>query len=289
MPAAFCGVVGMKGTFGSVSRSGVLMRSWTMDHVGTFARRVRDAALLFEAIAGHDPEDPYSSPRVATDLVRQVGNGIRGLRAGVLCGEFFEAGLDPEIRAAFDAALDTLRSIGLETTPVRFGLAAASHAAGTLITVAEADSTQDEKLREAPGQFGADIRAQLRMAEFISARQYLRALRVRLRVQEELGTLFEKVDVLLTPTTSALPTRSDGTTSPESLLLFARNTRPFSMPGVPAISVPAGFAADGLPVGLQVIGRPFDELTMLRVAHAYEAATKWHTMMPPCAGPSPPS
>ena len=136
-------------------------------------------------------------------------------------------------------------------------------------------------MRTAPQEFGADIRAQLRLAEFITARQYLRALRVRAIVQKELEQLLRDVDVLLTPTTSAMPTRSDGTTSAESLVLFARNMRPFSMPGLPAVSVPAGFSAAGLPIGLQVIGRPFDEPTIVRTARAYERATPWHTRVPP--------
>jgi aspartyl-tRNA(Asn)/glutamyl-tRNA(Gln) amidotransferase subunit A len=283
MPAAFCGVVGMKGTFGAVSRTGVLTRSWTMDHVGTFARRVRDAALIYDAIGGHDPSDPYSSQRRPPSLSSRIEVPARGLRAGVICGEFFEANLDPEIAGAFQTAVDVLQRLGVRTTPVRFELAAASHAAGTIITIAEADSGQDEKLRKAPEQFGADILAQLRLAEFITARQYLRALRTRSKVQQELQNIFERVDVLVTPTTSAPPTRSDGSTSQESLLLFARNTRPFSMPGIPAISVPAGISSNGLPIGLQIIGRPFHEADMLRVAHAFETATPWHEMVPHCA------
>ena len=120
-------------------------------------------------------------------------------------------------------------------------------------------------------------------AEFISARQYLRALRLRLLVQQELGQLLRDVDVLLVPTTSVLPARSDGTSPPESLMLYAQNTRLFSMPGLPAVSVPAGFSTEGLPIGLQIVGRPFDEATILRMAHAYEQATPWHSKTPPLA------
>ena len=281
MPAAFCGVVGFKGTFGRVSRSGVLSRSWTMDHVGTLARSVRDAALLFQAIAGHDVTDPYSSRRHVPDCMGGLDNGIRALRVGVVTGKFFESQLDSQIGEAFEEAVRTLESLGVVTRGVRFELAAASHAAGTIITLAEAASSQDEVLRSTPEKFGADIRAQLRLAEFISARQYLRALRIRAVAQKEIEGILRDVDVLVTPTTSAMPTRSDGTTSAESLVLFARNTRPFSMPGLPAVSVPAGFSTEGLPLGLQIIGRPFDEPTILRAARAYEAATTWHTKVPP--------
>lgn len=281
MPAAFCGVVGLKGTFGMVSRTGVLTRSWTMDHVGSLARSVRDAALLFQAMAGHDPADPYSSDRHVPDLLSCLNDGIRDLRIGVVTGSFFESRLDPEIGTAFEAGVRTLESLGGTARPVRFDLAEAAHAAGTVITLAEAAASQDEVMRSTPDGFGADIRSQLRLAEFISARQYLRALRTRAVVQSELESTMRDVDVLVTPTTSAMPTRSDGTTSAESLLLFARNMRPFSMPGLPAISIPAGFSTTGLPIGLQIIGRPFDEPTVLRTARAYEQATPWHTRVPP--------
>jgi aspartyl-tRNA(Asn)/glutamyl-tRNA(Gln) amidotransferase subunit A len=176
--------------------------------VDQIERRVKDAVLFFEAIAGHDEDDPYSRRRARSDIVPRLYGGVRELLAGVLGGDFFDAQLDPEIRSVFERAVRALESLGLWTTPVEFELAAASHAAGTLITMAEAASTQDEKLREAPDEYGADIRAQLQVAEFISARQYLRGLRVRSRVQHELESLFERVDFLLKPTTSTLPVRS---------------------------------------------------------------------------------
>jgi aspartyl-tRNA(Asn)/glutamyl-tRNA(Gln) amidotransferase subunit A len=188
--------------------------------------------------------------------------------------------LDPQIASAFKHAIDILRTAGVKIRAVKFPLAAASHAAGTIITLAEAASTQDETLRARPHEFGEDIRAQYQLAEFITARQYLRALRVRPLVQQELAKLFRNVDVLLTPTTSAMPARSDGRTTAESLTLFTRNTRPFSVPGLPAVSVPSGFSTEGLPIGLQIIGRPFDESTILRIGHAYESATPWHAMHP---------
>lgn len=280
MPAAFCGVVGFKGTFGRVSRRGVLSRSWTMDHVGSMARSVRDAALVYQAMVGHDPADPYSSARVAPDVVAGLNSAVAGIRVGIVTGAFFESQLDPQIGAAFEAAVGVLGSLGMRTRKVAFKLAAEAQAAGTIITVAEAAAAQDEVMRTRPDELGHDVRRQLRMAEFITARQYIRALRVRAVVQQELAEILDGVDVLVTPTTSALPTRSDGETSAESLTLFARNTRPFSMPGLPAISVPAGFSVEGLPIGLQIIGRPFDELSVLRVAHAYEQATSWHRQRP---------
>ena len=280
MPAAFCGVVGFKGTSGRVSLRGVLSRSWTMDHVGAFARTVRDAALVYQAMIGYDAADPYSCDRPAPDLLAGLGGDVKGVRVGIVTGSFFESQLDPQIGDAFEAAVGIIGQLGVKTTNVTFALAAQAHAAGTIITIAEAAAAQDEVMRSSPEELGADIRRQLRMAEFISARQYIRALRVRPVVQQELQELFGRVDVLVTPTTSALPTRSDGQTSAESLTLFARNTRPFSMPGLPAITVPAGFSVEGLPIGLQIIGRPFDEAAVVRLAHAYEQVTPWHQRRP---------
>lgn len=279
MPAAFCGVVGFKGTFGRVSRRGVFSRSWTMDHVGSMARSVRDAALVYQAMVGHDPGDPYSNARVAPDSVAELNGAVAGLRVGVVTGTFFESRLDPQIGAAFEDAVGILTNLGMKPRKVTFDLAAEAHAAGTIITVAEAAAAQDEVMRARPAELGQDIRDQLRMAEFITARQYIRALRVRAAVQQELTKIFEDVDVLVTPATAVLPTRSDRPSS-ESLTLFARYARPFSMPGLPAISVPAGFSVEGLPIGLQIVGRPFDESGVLRVAHAYEQATAWHRRRP---------
>lgn len=279
IPAAFCGVVGFKGTYGSVGRTGVLSRSWTMDTVGVLARRVRDAALVFDAIAAHDPNDPYSDSRAHAPTACELTGGVRRVRAGVLEGAYFVDGLDDEIRSAFETAVGTLQSVGVVTQSMRFDLAAASHAAAMLITLAEANSAQDEVLRARPGEFDEDVRAQFQLAEFISARQYLRALRIRPRIQVELDALFRRVDVLLTPTTPQPPPGIEQVKG--GVVRFARNTRPFSLAGLPAISIPAGFSSAGLPIGLQIVGRPFDERTVLRVAAAYEEATPWHSRRAP--------
>ena len=280
LPAAFCGVVGLKGTFGRVSRRGVLTRSWTMDHIGALGRRVRDVSLMFQAMAGYDQTDDYSSRRSMPNSI-DLEHNVSGLRAGIVVGEHFESKLDPEVGTAFERAVATLEALGVATKRVEFPLAGAAQAAGTIITVAEFGSALDELTRESLGGFGADIRAQLQMAEFISARQYLRAMRIRPLVQRELRNLLRDVDVLLTPTVPITAPPSVGKTPPETLTLFAHNTRPFSLVGLPAISVPAGFSSSGMPIGLQVIGRPFDESTTLRIAQAYETATPWHLMRSP--------
>jgi aspartyl-tRNA(Asn)/glutamyl-tRNA(Gln) amidotransferase subunit A len=286
IPAAFCGVVGLKGTLGRVSRRGVLTRSWTMDHVGPLTRTVRDAALVFEAMAGHDAADEYSSRRPVGTLADALGGDLRGIRAGLLTGSFFESDVDREVASAFEAATTVIRSRGATLRGVAFDLAEAAHAAGYVIAFAEAAAVQADRLCERPEDFGADVRAQLRAAEFISATQYLRALSVRSRVQEAIGRLLIEVDVLLLPTVPIMPLRCTETPSSEKLLLCARNTRLFSVAGVPAITIPAGFSREGLPIGLQIVGRPFDEATIVRVADAYERATSWHLRRPALAATS---
>ena len=280
MPAAFCGVVGLKPTAGRISRQGVVMRSWTLDHVGLFTRRVCDAALLLQVLAGFDPNDAYASKRPVPDFSARLTTDLQGMRVGVLADAYFDDRLDSEIDAAFDAAVGVFDKLGCQTGAAPFPLAAAAQAASMLITFAEASSTQDEVLRsELSAHYGQDVRAALQLGELISARQYLRAMRVRPMVQQELGGLLRRFDVLVCPTTSVLPPRTEGI-APETSTRFARNTRPFSLAGLPALSVPAGFSREGLPIGLQIIGRPFDEATVLRVGHAYEAATPWHSLRP---------
>ena len=281
MPAAFCGVVGLKPTFGRISRRGVVMRSWTLDHVGPLTRRVRDAALLLQVLAGNDPADCYASSRPVPDFSADLTADVGGLRVGVLTDAYFEERLDPEIGTAFEVAVNVLSKLGGLTLPAPFPLAAAAQAASMLITFAEASSTQDEVLRsKMSALYGDDIRAALHLGELISARQYLRALRLRPIVQRELGEMLRTFDVLVCPTTSVLPPRS-GAVPPETSTRFARNTRPFSLAGLPALSVPAGFSREGFPIGLQIVGRPFDEATVLRVGYAYETATPWHSVQPP--------
>jgi aspartyl-tRNA(Asn)/glutamyl-tRNA(Gln) amidotransferase subunit A len=290
LPAALCGAVGLKATLGRVSRRGVLARSWTMDHVGPLTRRVRDAAIVLGAIAGHDPADPHASRRPVPDYLAACTGDIRGLRVGVLQGPYIEQPLEPQIAAACAEAVGTLERLGARLAPVRLAHIAAAFHAGSIITLAEASSTQDETLRARPGDYGDDLRVAFEVGELISARQYLRALRVRPVVQRELGAALREVDVLVCPTVSILPPPIGAPTVRvgdeeldvgNGMLLLARLTRPFSMAGVPAVAVPCGFAQEGLPISLQIIGRPWDEATILRVGHAYEAATTWHQRRPP--------
>lgn len=283
IPAAFCGVVGLKGTLGRVSRAGVLARSWSMDHIGPITRRVRDAALLFEVIAGPDRADALSSPRAPPSILSMLDGNVRGLRAGIVGGAFFEAGLDADVAKAFAQSVECLGELGVEFRPVEFPLAEATHAAGYLIAFAEAAATQRTVLRDRRHDIGADVRRQLQAAEFISTPAYLRSFGVRTLAQRALREIFRTVDVLVLPTVPVLPLRCDAPPSNAAMLLCANNTRLFSTVGLPAISVPAGFSSSGLPVGLQIVGRPFDEATIARVADAYERATPWHTMWPPLA------
>jgi aspartyl-tRNA(Asn)/glutamyl-tRNA(Gln) amidotransferase subunit A len=284
IPAALCGVVGLKPTYGRVSKAGVLPLSWLFDHVGPLTYTVEDAALLLQAIAGYDAADFSTVPMPIGDYAAPLKGDIRGLRVGVPRGYFYER-LDDEVRAAVEAALDVLRNQGATIQEVAWPSAAALLPAGGGIVLPEIKDIHAEPLRERPGDLGADLIAGWSQ-DASDAVAMAAALRVCYTGTEEVRRVLEAVDVLVTPTTPvpAVPIGEEvvtygGTTEPVFDALL-RCTAPFNATRLPALSVPCGFTAAGLPIGLQIAGRPFDEATVLRVGHAYEQATQWHTRRP---------
>ncbi|MBI4504931.1 MAG: amidase, partial [Chloroflexi bacterium] len=249
-------------------------------------------AIVLGALAGHDAGDPQSSRRAAADYLAACAGDLHGLRVGVLEGPFFESPLDPQVASAVAAATQVLGGLGAALRPARLRYAQAAASAALIVTMGEASSSQDENLRSHPEGFGDDMRVAYEAGEFIAARQYLRALRTRPVVQRELGEALRDVDVLVCPTTPVLPWRIDASTvqiggheldMASGLLRLASLSRVFSFAGVPALSVPCGFSVEGLPIGMQIVGRPWDEATILRVGHAYEQATAWHQRRPSTA------
>ncbi len=280
LPAACCGVVGLKPTYGRVSAGGVIPLSWSLDHVGPITRSVHDAALVLQAIAGYDPQDGTSSDAATPDFSAELPSGVAGLRVGVLRSYFWDD-LDPEIRAAAEHALATLAHLGAELldfeVPVetsRTLQAAESYEFHAKCAAEHPELYQPETLRRI--QSGAGITA----AETSEARQQLG------RTRHEIAGVFERVDLLVTPTAPVLPPAiADLKNNPERLrpveLTMLRNTRPFNVWGLPAISIPCGFSSSGWPIGLQIVGPHWGEATVLRLAHAYESATAWHKRKPP--------
>jgi aspartyl-tRNA(Asn)/glutamyl-tRNA(Gln) amidotransferase subunit A len=280
-PSAFCGVVGLKPTFGRVSRFGVHPLAWSLDHPGPMARTVRDVAILLQAIAGPDPGDPatLSTPPApayvaALDDSEAQAEQIRGLRVGVPDRYFFDD-VDREAEAAFRAALAVLTEIGSDVRPVRLPeVFEAGMEAHELIHNVEAAAVHIDRYRTRADDYGHKLRAIIEAGLQVPAPTYLRAQQVRTLLVTAMRKLFGEIDALATP--AALGPAPAGLGSTGNPVL----NKPFSFLGFPSINVPCGRTGAGLPVGLQIAGRPFDELTVLRAAQAFEAATPYSAQAP---------
>ncbi|MEK7770151.1 MAG: amidase [candidate division NC10 bacterium] len=287
LPAGCCGIVGLKPTYGRVSRAGVMPLSWSMDHVGPMALTVRDVALLLGVIAGHDPEDATSSPRAAADYAAVLGHSIAGLRVGVP-ENYYVHGLDPEMEAGVRRAVAVLEGLGARVAEVRVPDPQGITDVANIIARAESAAIHSRLLRERPQDLQPAVRARLELGVRIPAHDYLQALRLRARLAREfIREAFSEVDALAAPVIPApAPALADvkaGTTEDVTARMkqFSRLTRPWNGLGLPALSVPCGFSGAGLPLGFQIVGRPFDEVTVLRLGHAYEQAAGWHLRRPP--------
>ena len=276
-PAAFCNIVGLKPTYGRVSRAGVITLSWTLDHTGPMARTVEDCALLLHALAGHDPADPASSRAAVPDPLAALRSGIRGLRVGVPRAYFFD-GVDAEVEKALEQALATLRDLGATVTDVEIPSIETSWAF-LAILMAEAFAYHERDLRTRPELYGDVLRERLLAGALILGSEYVQAQRLRSRLQAEMLDVLRRVDVLATPTTPK-PAPTFAAVWDPSLGFPKSNMAPFNMSGLPALALPCGVSSEGLPLSLQIAGRPFDEATVLRVGHAYEQATEWHRRRP---------
>jgi aspartyl-tRNA(Asn)/glutamyl-tRNA(Gln) amidotransferase subunit A len=277
-PASFCGIVGLKPTYGRSSRAGVLTLSWTLDHTGPMARTVEDCAYLLQPLAGHDPLDPASARVPVDDYVAALGGDVRGVRVGVVRNYFFE-GVDPEVERAFEAAMATLRGLGAEVRDVQIPSLKATHSF-LLIMLAEAYAYHERDIREHPELYGEVLRERMLAGALVTGGEYLQAQRIRSQIREETAAVLRTVDVLATPTTPRPATPFAQAYDPE--FGFPRsNMPPFNITGQPALALPCGVSSSGLPLSLQLAGRPFEEALVLRVGHAYEQATSWHTRRPP--------
>jgi aspartyl-tRNA(Asn)/glutamyl-tRNA(Gln) amidotransferase subunit A len=277
-PAAFCGIVGLKPTYGRVSRAGVLSLSWTLDHTGPMARTVEDCAYLLQAMAGHDAADQASSRVPVDDYLAPLGRDIRGVKIGVPRAYFVD-GIDAEVAQAFEGALTTLRELGAEVRDVTIP-SLHTTPAFLLILMAEAFAYHERDIREHPELYGDVLRERILTGALVTAAEYTQAQRLRAQLCREMAEVLRDVDVLATPTAPAPATPFTLAQDPE--FGFPRsNMPPFNLTGLPTLALPCGFASSGLPLSLQLAGRPFDEGMVLRVGHAYEQATPWHTRRPP--------
>jgi aspartyl-tRNA(Asn)/glutamyl-tRNA(Gln) amidotransferase subunit A len=281
IPAALCGVVGLKPTYGLVSCRGVMPLSWEQDHVGPMARTVWDAAAMLDVMAGWDPADASSRHAPAPDYAAELETGLDGLRIGVDAG-FALRGIASEVRNAFEAALVVLGGLGAQVMDVRVPRLEEGMAAGLVLWGAEAAAVHVEWLRTRPEDYDPAVRARLEEGLVLAGTEVARAQRVRRLLQRDLQLLFEKIDLLATPTCALeAPPRGAGSIVVDGagvavLPALTRFSRVFNLVGLPAISVPCGFTANGLPLGLQLVGAELDEVRVLRAAYAYEQAAGWH-------------
>jgi aspartyl-tRNA(Asn)/glutamyl-tRNA(Gln) amidotransferase subunit A len=277
-PASFSGIAGLKPTYGRCSRAGVATLSWTLDHTGPMARSVEDCAYLLQTLAGHDPLDPASSRAPVADYVGTLGQSIRGLRIGVVRDYFFD-GADAEVVTAFESSMAALRGLGADVRDVT--IPSIWDAPSFMVIMAsEAFAYHERDLRERPELYGDLLRERLMSGGLYTGAEYVQAMRLRERLRHEMLDVLRTVDLLATPT-SPKPAPTFATMWDTSLGFPRSNTPPFNLSGLPALALPCGFAAAGLPLSLQLAGRPFDEATVLRAGHAYQQTTDWHRRRPP--------
>jgi aspartyl-tRNA(Asn)/glutamyl-tRNA(Gln) amidotransferase subunit A len=304
-PAALCGCVGLKPTYGRVSRYGVVAFASSLDQVGTFTKEVRDAATLLEVIAGLDPRDSTSLPQPVPHYAASLANGIKGLKIG-LAREYLIGGLDPEVKQAVDDAVVQLQKLGAEVMEV--SLPHTEYAAATYYIIAPAEASANLArfdgvrygarvdgsdpikmygLTRSAG-FGAEVKRRIILGTYVLSSgyydaYYLRAQKVRTLIRRDFLDAFEKVDVIVTPTTPTAAFKV-GEKSGDPLQMYLSDifTISCNLAGICGISVPCGFTkSPKLPIGLQILGKPFGEETIFRIGHAFEQATSWHKEKPP--------
>jgi aspartyl-tRNA(Asn)/glutamyl-tRNA(Gln) amidotransferase subunit A len=304
-PAAFCGVVGLKPTYGRVSRYGLVAFASSLDQIGPITKDVTDAAILLQVIAGHDPRDSTSADVPVPDYLKSLRKkDVKRLRLGVPL-EYFGAGLDEHVERAVQAGIEELKNLGAEVKEVKLPTTDAAVAAYYVIATAEASSNlarydgvkygfraKDAKdlldlyMKTREEGFGSEVKRRVMLGTYVLSAGYYdayygKAQAVRTLIKQDFDAAFEEVDFIVTPVTPT-PAFKFGEKSNDPLQMYLSDifTISANLAGLPAIAVPCGFSRDGLPIGMQLIGKPFDEATVLRAAYAYEQATQWHLKRP---------
>lgn len=302
-PAALCGVVGLKPTYGRVSRYGLIAFASSLDQIGPITKNVRDAALLLNIISGHDPMDSTSVPVEVPDFTASIGKDIKGIKVGIP-EEYFIEGMDREVQESVRTAIKLIESLG--AIPVEISLPHTEYAVATYYVLATSEASSnlarydgvkygfratgkdllDMYMNTRAEGFGPEVKRRILLGTYALSSGYYeayyrKAQQVRTLIKRDFDEAFKKVDAIFTPTTPTPAFRiGEKISDPLQMYLNDIFTISANLAGVPAISIPCGFTSEGLPVGLQIIGRAFDEEMILRIAHAYEQSTDWHKRKP---------
>ena len=285
-PAAACGVSGIKPTYGRVSKHGVAVLSWSLDHTGPMARSARDLAIMLNVMAGRDPLDPTTIDVPVEDYAAALTGDVAGIRIGVPRNYFFDQ-VEPAVEAAVRDAIRQLESLNAGLVEVT--IPNLEHLIETFLTIvqSEAAAYHLDGFKENAAKYNDDVRLLLEQGQLILATSYVNALRSRAFIRDGIRRAFDEIDVLVTPGLPVTAIRRDTDVyrwpDGEELLFraHARFNCPFNLAGLPGTTIPCGLSPDGLPVGLQIVGKPFEEAMSLRVADAYQRATDWHKRRPP--------
>ena len=280
-PAAFCSIAGIKATYGRVSRYGVVPLSWTLDHCGPMTWTVEDSAIMLQVIAGYDSKDPTTSQAPVPDYTASLVEDIEGLRIGVPRHFFFadDPTINKDVLAAVDDALKVMEDLGAHVEEVNVPMLEHAGAAQPVIMLSEAFAYHQNNLRAKPELFGEMVRARFRTGGLFSGGDYVQAQRVRNVLKREFADVLRKVDIVASPTMSNPAPRFDAMDAMTTSRVPSF-TGPYNLTGMPAISVPCGFTSEGLPVGFQIAGKPFDEPTVFRAAYAYEQSARLFEQRP---------
>jgi aspartyl-tRNA(Asn)/glutamyl-tRNA(Gln) amidotransferase subunit A len=287
LPSAVNGIVGIRPTIGRVSNHGVIPLAWSLDTVGPMTRTVEDCAIMFNVVAGHDPRDPGSALESTTDYTADLGLGVKGIRIGLISDYFFSH-LQPAVHDAVRSAIAVLQDEGASTHEVRIESIHGNISAQLTVESCEPSTYHQEWLRSRAGDYGEDVRTLLEVGSLIPSTTYLQAQRYRQLLRGEFMEAFKSVDVFVCPTLPFTATAVGATTvvieggvEEDMLSAIMQYTGVPSLTGLPALIVPGGFDEHGLPIGVQIIGRPFDEATLFRVGAAFQSVTDYHERVPP--------
>jgi aspartyl-tRNA(Asn)/glutamyl-tRNA(Gln) amidotransferase subunit A len=273
IPAALCGVVGLKPTYGRVSLSGVIPLSWNLDHVGPLTHSVMDTAFMLSVLACYDPDDPASADVAVDDYLADIDGGVKGWRAALADGEYFED-TDPEVAGAISNAAKVYQSLGMKVEKVEMSWLKEAALANAQMTQVDAAAYHRERFDAHPDWFGADVRQRLETGRALTSVEYSLARRTQAEMRHRFESFFATYDVLLLPTTPITAPLIESTEAVQAARQLTRFTAPFNLAGLPALSIPCGVTKTELPIGLQIVSRAWGEIKILRAGQVYESIVR---------------